>query len=140
VFTGRVRRFEVDRAVPHIGWNGIRLKKATRLFNTLCGDEKFYFVHSYYVDPEEEDVVLTTTDYDINFVSGVQKANITATQFHPEKSGAPGLALLENFLNRSGQKLEPRGKKPKTELAKRIIACLDVRANDRGDLVVTKGD
>ena len=89
---------------------------------------------------------MTTTNYGGEFVSGVQKGNVAAFQFHPEKSGEAGLNILNNFLNTYGDsgvkpeisKIENQHKE--TSLAKRIIACLDVRANDNGDLVVTKGD
>ena len=140
IMPGRVERFDVDLAVPHIGWNGINVKQPTDLFYGLDGDEKFYFVHSYHVVADDSAVVLTTTDYGYPFVSAVQKGSIQGTQFHPEKSGVSGLTLLENFIRNDRQVTIP-GKSPsQTRLAKRIIACLDVRANDRGDLVVTKGD
>lgn len=140
VLPGAVRRFTVDLAVPHIGWNGIKVRQPSRLFHGLRGDEKFYFVHSYHVVPATDDAVLTATDYGYEFVSAVQLGNIIATQFHPEKSGQAGLALLENFLATTRESVIPRSCPEKTTLAKRIIACLDVRSNDRGDLVVTKGD
>jgi glutamine amidotransferase/cyclase len=140
ILAGRVKRFRIDLSVPHIGWNGIAIRQPSRVFNGLEGDEKFYFVHSYYVEPGDDSVVLATTDYGIPFVSAVRKGNIVATQFHPEKSGEAGLTVLRNFLE-SGEADRPRVPTPRpTRLAKRIIACLDVRANDRGDLVVTKGD
>ena len=137
---GRARKFQIKQSVPHIGWNGIRPKQPSLLFDGLKGDEKFYFVHSYYVEPADDAVVLTTTDYDIEFTSSVQTGNILATQFHPEKSGAVGQTILNNFLKEHRQVVTPEIQPVKTKLAKRIIACLDVRANDRGDLVVTKGD
>ncbi len=137
---GCTKRFDIDLAVPHIGWNGINIKKPSRLFGGLRGDEKYYFVHSFYVVPDDDSVVLTTTNYGVEFVSGIQKGNIIATQFHPEKSGKAGLVLLENFLNVRDDKEAPLYISQQTKLAKRIIACLDVRSNDRGDLVVTKGD
>lgn len=136
---GSVKRFQIDRSVPHIGWNGLNIKKASSVFHGLRGNEKFYFVHSYHVVPDDEADVLTTTDYGYPFVSSIQKDNIVATQFHPEKSGDAGMQVLKNFLKASretGPALGIGGK----GLAKRIIACLDVRSNDRGDLVVTKGD
>jgi glutamine amidotransferase/cyclase len=137
---GWVQRFKVDLAVPHIGWNGITAKQPSRIFAGLNGNEKFYFVHSYHVVPEESDAVLTTTDYGDTFVSAVQKDNVIGTQFHPEKSGRIGLKILKNFLDSYVSKVSlPHGSET-TLLAKRIIACLDVRANDQGDLVVTKGD
>lgn len=137
---GVVKRFEIDLSVPHIGWNGLRIKQPSRIFQGLRGDEKIYFVHSYHVAPEAESVVMTTTDYGYEFVSGIQKGNIVATQFHPEKSGAVGLRILRNFLETDAAVAAPEPSPGPTRLAKRIVACLDVRANDQGDLVVTKGD
>ena len=140
IFEGCVKRFQIEKAVPHIGWNGICIKKPSRIFKAAAGNEKFYFVHSYYVAPDNSDVILTTTDYGLEFVSSVAFGNITGTQFHPEKSGEAGLALLDNFITDAGEASMPPTVASPTHLAKRIIACLDVRANDQGDLVVTKGD
>jgi|AMWB02.1.fsa_nt_gi glutamine amidotransferase/cyclase len=140
IFKGTVKRFAIEKAVPHIGWNGIQIKRPSCLFNGLKGDEKFYFVHSFHVVPENEDVVLTTTDYGYSFVSAVQKNKIMGTQFHPEKSGQTGLRILRNFLENSLQTAQPVRSQAPTRLAKRIIACLDVRTDDQGELVVTKGD
>lgn len=137
---GAVKRFTTDLAVPHIGWNGIRIRQPSSIFAGLEGNAKFYFVHAYHVVPEEQNVVLTTTDYGYPFVSAVQKDNIIATQYHPEKSGTDGLRLLKNFLSPATTAVQPRSGTEPTRLAKRIIACLDVRANDQNDLVVTKGD
>ncbi len=140
IIPGLVKRFDIDQAVPHIGWNGVNMRQSSGLFNGLRNDEKFYFVHSYYVAPEYDDVVLGTTDYGIPFVSAIRKGNIIATQFHPEKSSSAGLKVLRNFID-GGETSAPTPSASKaTHLAKRIIACLDVRANDQGDLVVTKGD
>ena len=140
IFKGSVKRFDIDLAVPHIGWNGINVKKPSLIFNGLTGDEKLYFVHSYYVAPEDSSVTLTTTNYAIEFASSVQKGNIIGTQFHPEKSGKAGQQILANFLAVDRDKVMPPEVRTETQLAKRIIACLDVRSNDQGDLVVTKGD
>lgn len=137
---GRVQRFTVDLAVPHIGWNGVSVKQPTNLFEGLDGDEKFYFVHSYHAVADDPAVVLSTTDYGYSFVSAVQQGSVQGTQFHPEKSGGSGLKLLENFIRQGHRVTIPPNCPAQTRLAKRIIACLDVRANDRGDLVVTKGD
>ena len=139
-FKGTVRRFDIDLAVPHIGWNGVTLKQPSAIFNGFNGNEKFYFVHSYFVVPQDESIVLTTSDYGCRFVSGIQKGSVIATQFHPEKSGAAGRRLLENFIRPDTLGAQPAAGGAPTHLAKRIIACLDVRANDQGDLVVTKGD
>jgi len=140
--SGTVRRFEfdIDLSVPHIGWNGIALQKDIPLFNGLTGNEKFYFVHSYHVVPENPADALTRTDYGIGFVSSIARGNVVATQFHPEKSGAAGLAVFKNFLAPSAEAPAPVRQSGGTRLAKRIVACLDVRTNDAGDLVVTKGD
>ncbi len=140
IFKGKVVRFTTTLAVPHIGWNGIRVQQSSPIFNGLKGDEKFYFVHSYHIAPAEADVRLTTTDYGYEFVSAVQRGNIIGTQYHPEKSGTAGLTLLKNFIEAAGSEDAPVSVGGPTRLAKRIIACLDVRANDQGDLVVTKGD
>jgi len=137
---GFVKRFETDLSVPHIGWNGLNIHQSSPIFNGLRGDEKFYFVHSYHVAPSNDADVLTTTDYGYEFVSSIQKDNIIATQFHPEKSGRAGLQILKNFLEHSAEQNRPAPATGGTRLAKRIIACLDVRSNDQGDLVVTKGD
>ena len=140
LLNGRVQRFDTDRSVPHIGWNGLNFKQASRIFNELTGEEKFYFDHSYHVAAANRDTVLTTTDYGYEFVSSIQVGNVVATQFHPEKSGRAGLQLLDNFLSGTAAPVRPQSPTSGTRLSKRIIACLDVRANDRGDLVVTKGD
>ncbi len=140
IISGTVQRFNVNLSVPHIGWNGLSVRKSSRLFNGLRGDEKFYFVHSYFVAPSNENVVLTTTDYEERFVSSIQQGNMIATQFHPEKSGDAGLRVLKNFLETGTPECLPEVVSENTQLAKRIIACLDVRSNDQGDLVVTKGD
>ena len=139
-FPGQVRRFTCKLAVPHIGWNGIKTQKASPLFTGLGGDEKFYFVHSYHVVPEQHGQVLTTTDYGTEFVSAVEDNAVAATQFHPEKSGEAGLQVLANFLAGSREAIYLTRCPQSTALAKRVIACLDVRTNDQGDLVVTKGD
>ncbi|OCC15466.1 Imidazole glycerol phosphate synthase subunit [Dissulfuribacter thermophilus] len=140
IFKGKVRRFSTNLSIPHIGWNGLKFRKESPIFNGLTGEEKFYFVHSYHVCPLDEEVVLTHTDYGYEFTSSVQKGNVCATQFHPEKSGKAGLKVLENFVKGLQQPYLPEIRVTQTKLAKRIVACLDVRTNDQGDLVVTKGD
>jgi len=145
VIRGQVRRFSAGPlAVPHMGWNGVRVRKASGLFEGHDGS-KLYFVHSYRGVPDGADRgwVLATTDYGGEFVSAVQRGEVAAVQFHPEKSGAAGLAILRRYL--AGEAAErPGAPAPPdpgpTRIARRIIACLDVRTNDAGDLVVTKGD
>jgi glutamine amidotransferase/cyclase len=145
VLPGRVERFDTTRmetplAVPHMGWNGIRTRQASPLFGGLTGNEKFYFVHTYHVTADREEDILTLTDYGYPFASGAQRGRIIGTQFHPEKSGGAGLRLLANFIAGDTPAVRLPEKRATTRLARRIIACLDVRANDQGDLVVTKGD
>jgi glutamine amidotransferase/cyclase len=143
---GIVGKFD-DRqgSVPQIGWNGINIRKDSPLFENYSG-EKFYFVHSYraIATPANVDWLLSTTNYGEEFISSVQKGNVIACQFHPEKSGLAGLNIFRNFLAATDLTIATPtpapGNPPATRLAKRIIACLDVRANDGGDLVVTKGD
>lgn len=144
IIPGNVSLFDhTNQSVPQIGWNGINIRKPSPLFNGY-NHEKFYFVHSYraMATNANRDWILTTTDYGEEFVSGVQKGNVAALQFHPEKSGEAGLKVLKNFLANqsaiSNTTIEMASKP--THFAKRIIACLDVRTNDHGDLVVTKGD
>jgi glutamine amidotransferase/cyclase len=147
IIPGIVRRFESGPlSVPHIGWNGLRLTRGSALFDGYAG-EKLYFVHSYHAvaEPAGADWVLATTDYGERFVSAVQKGSVVAVQFHPEKSGEAGLAILGRFLSATslaGHEPAPAAtaRPESTRLAKRVIACLDVRSNDEGDLVVTKGD
>ncbi|MFP4212873.1 MAG: imidazole glycerol phosphate synthase subunit HisF [Desulfohalobiaceae bacterium] len=137
---GHVQRFRTELSVPHIGWNGVRVQKPSRLFQGFAGQEKVYFVHSFHVVPEDPGVILSYTDYGSQFVSSIQIDNILATQFHPEKSGDTGLALFRNFLDPESRPSRPGRSPSSTRLAKRIVACLDVRSNEQGDLVVTKGD
>jgi len=147
IIPAKIKKFPGGQlSVPQIGWNGIRLHKKSALIKGYDG-EKLYFVHSYYgsTDREVDDWILATTDYGINFVSAVMRGNVTAFQFHPEKSGPAGLKMLENYLrpdsHSSVQSMRPINDNiGKTKIAKRIIACLDVRSNAAGDLVVTKGD
>ncbi len=142
---GIIRRFDDRRlAVPQIGWNGIVPRKPSGLLAGYQG-EKLYFVHSFRAVGTEANRpwILAETLYGEPFISAVERGNVAACQFHPEKSGKAGLRLLANFLARRQAEgaLSVRGDAPvRTTLAKRIIACLDVRANDAGDLVVTKGD
>ena len=85
--------------IPHMGWNQIKVKKNVPLFGGVGDAPYFYFVHSYYVVPEDLEMVATVTHYGIEFVSGIQHKNIYAFQFHPEKSQTLGLSILERFSN-----------------------------------------
>ena len=88
--------------VPHMGWNSVKLKGNHPIFKGVAPDSEFYFVHSYYPAPESMDKVLGETAYGIVFTSVIASDNLVAMQFHPEKSGRPGLKILENFCNWSG--------------------------------------
>jgi imidazole glycerol-phosphate synthase subunit HisH len=83
--------------VPHMGWNQISFKQAPPAFDGIESESNVYFVHSYYVKPDDDSVVATTTSYGIEFCSSIWKDNIVATQFHPEKSQEIGLRILKNF-------------------------------------------
>ncbi|KAF2876639.1 hypothetical protein BDV95DRAFT_483682 [Massariosphaeria phaeospora] len=150
----RLRKFDdTDKSVPHIGWNSANTSQrgevtAESLYG-LRPDSKYYYVHSYaapYVEGqlEKEGWTVATARYgDEEFVGAVARDNVFATQFHPEKSGVAGLRVLKAFLE--GKRTEKLPEKPSTAsategLTRRVIACLDVRTNDQGDLVVTKGD
>lgn len=143
IIPGMVKKFDASHlSVPQIGWNDIKIQKESSILNGY-NKEKLYFVHSYYADITDtnKDWILATTDYGKEFISGVSKGNVTAFQFHPEKSGDAGLSLINNFLTDNKKiNADISTDKTKTQMAKRVIACLDVRTNDAGDLVVTKGD
>lgn len=94
---GKVVRFKGDLKVPHMGWNRIRIVKPNPLLEGIPDGSYFYFVHSYYVLPDDFSVVAATTEYGLEFASMVWLDNLFATQFHPEKSQKLGLKMLENF-------------------------------------------
>ena len=102
---GRVKKFGFDQKelkIPHMGWNSIRLTKSHPVLNQIEPDDEFYFVHSYYSLPENEESVYALTEYEHEFASVIGKDNFVATQFHPEKSGRVGLRVLNNFAGWSG--------------------------------------
>ena len=83
--------------IPHMGWNGIRIEKSHPLLAGVNADDEFYFVHSYYPKPLNNGCVIASTEYGVSFASIIGFDNLFATQFHLEKSGAPGLKILNNF-------------------------------------------
>ncbi|PBP27408.1 hypothetical protein BUE80_DR001675 [Diplocarpon rosae] len=142
---GQLDRFsDSSKSVPHIGWNSANT--SSKQVYGLRPSSKYYYVHSYKVpyragELESQGWTVATATYgEEEFVGAVAKGNILATQFHPEKSGVAGLRVLRAFLDGdqeaglAGIEAAPEG------LTRRVIACLDVRTNDQGDLVVTKGD
>ncbi|MGQ9605303.1 MAG: imidazole glycerol phosphate synthase subunit HisH [Thermogutta sp.] len=101
ILRGEVVRFEVPRefAVPHMGWNQVRLECPTPLFRGISDEAYFFFVHSYYVVPRDTEVIAGTTEYGIRFCSMIRQDKLFAVQFHPEKSQALGLKVIENFVS-----------------------------------------
>ena len=100
IFKGRVVRFQSsDLKIPQMGWNQLNIINSNALFKGIPDKSYFYFVHSYYVVPEDKGIISTTTDYGIDFTSSVCSDNVYAVQFHPEKSQTLGLKVLENFSN-----------------------------------------
>lgn len=154
VIGSRLERFDnSDKSVPHIGWNSANTQgpddqsKGNSIYG-LRPDSKYYYVHSYAVPYrtgvlEKDGWTVATAQYGTEqFVGAVARENVLATQFHPEKSGAAGQRVLKAFLERKMRQPLPASDIQSTQngLTRRIIACLDVRTNDQGDLVVTKGD
>jgi glutamine amidotransferase len=88
--------------VPQMGWNQLNFKRRPPAFEGIADESNVYFVHSYYVKPDNADVIATTTDYGFEFCSSIWKDNIVATQFHPEKSQDVGLRMLKNFAELKG--------------------------------------
>jgi glutamine amidotransferase len=97
IFRGRVLRFRIKEKVPHMGWNTIRIAKKPPILSEIPDNSYFYFVHSFYVAPDDAGVTAATTDYGVTFTSMIWKDNVFATQFHPEKSQELGLRILKGF-------------------------------------------
>ncbi|MBI4286620.1 MAG: imidazole glycerol phosphate synthase subunit HisH [Chloroflexi bacterium] len=95
---GRVRRLPNGQKVPHMGWNQVKQKVKHPVFEGIPDEANFYFVHSYYAEPEDRSLVIGETDYGLPFCSVLARNNLVATQFHPEKSGEHGLRFYDNFL------------------------------------------
>jgi glutamine amidotransferase len=96
---GRVRRFENNLVVPHVGWNRIHQKRSHVLFEGLADGSFCYFVHSFYCEPSDATVVAGETEYGARYASVVAEKNICGVQFHPEKSQDVGLRMLKNFVS-----------------------------------------
>ncbi|KAF7784646.1 hypothetical protein Agabi119p4_811 [Agaricus bisporus var. burnettii] len=151
-----ISRFDdTNKSVPHMGWNTADLLNIQDDAEGIKESSYYYFVHSFCAKydhekyPEAMSWAYTTTQYGNElFVSSVRRNNVFGTQFHPEKSGTAGLQLLDEWLRKPESShthmpsITPKSLYPRPEhrFTKRIIACMDVRANDEGDLVVTKGD
>ncbi|MEA3470580.1 MAG: imidazole glycerol phosphate synthase subunit HisH [Thermodesulfobacteriota bacterium] len=101
---GRVKRFSVSNLkIPHMGWNTLEMTQKHPILDGIDSGAQFYFVHSYYAEPERDEHIFAKTEYGINFASIVGKDNVVATQFHLEKSGRHGLSILENFSKWDGR-------------------------------------
>jgi imidazole glycerol-phosphate synthase subunit HisH len=98
VIPGRVKKLPAGQKVPHMGWNNVRQTAEHPIFDGIPDGAYFYFVHSYYPEPEDPGVVIGETEYGVTFASVLARANVVATQFHPEKSGENGLRMYANFL------------------------------------------
>ena len=100
ILEGEIKRIpdKGELKIPHIGWNSLKFPNEGRLYQGISEDSYVYFVHSYYLDAKEDDIVVATTEYGTKIHASVEKGNVFACQFHPEKSSSVGLKILENFL------------------------------------------
>ena len=100
VFGGKIKRIPAAEGikVPQIGWNSLHIERDCRLLKGTPEGAFVYFVHSYYLEAEDKDIVIASTEYSAHIHAAVEKDNVFATQFHPEKSGAVGLNILKNFM------------------------------------------
>ncbi len=98
LFKGHCEYLPEGLKIPHMGWNKLNVVKDCPILNDIDG-EYFYFVHSYHVIPDEDDIVVGTSNYGIDVAAALNRNNLFSTQFHPEKSGIAGLKILKNFVN-----------------------------------------
>ena len=98
IIPGRVRKLPSGLKIPHMGWNQVKQGLSHPVFDGIPDEANFYFVHSYYVEPEDKSLVAGETDYGIPICSVIIRGNLVATQFHPEKSGEFGLRMYDNFI------------------------------------------
>jgi|TARA_Y100000817_G_scaffold75568_1_gene58135 glutamine amidotransferase len=100
VIPGTVKHFKTNLKIPHMGWNTVQIEGNHPIFDSIENEEYFYFVHSYFAAPTEQENILGSTQYgNTTFCSVAVKDNVIATQFHPEKSGIKGLTIYRNFVN-----------------------------------------
>ena len=122
--SGKVVRLPDGVMIPQMGWNSLSIKRPVEMLEGISDGDMFYFVHSYYGQPKDRSVIVATTEHGVEVTAAVAKDNLFATQFHPEKSGAKGLKILENFVRCIRL------------LARRIIPCLDCDLGVPGGRVV----
>jgi glutamine amidotransferase len=101
IVPGLVKRLPTGLKTPHMGWNQVRQLRRHPVFDGIADQTNFYFVHSYHAVPDDPSVILGETDYGVPVCSAIATGNLVATQFHPEKSGAPGLRMYHNFISRA---------------------------------------
>jgi len=98
-----VKKFQTPNSkqfkIPHMGWNNVSLVKDSDLMQNISSKDEFYFVHSFFLQPNEKEIILNETNYIDNFCSGIEKENIFGVQYHPEKSHDAGQTLLKNFIS-----------------------------------------
>ncbi|MBR4981429.1 MAG: imidazole glycerol phosphate synthase subunit HisH [Lachnospiraceae bacterium] len=101
ILQGKIKRIpdKEELKIPHIGWNSLKFPNEGRLYQGIAEDSYVYFVHSYYLEAKEDEIVVATTEYGTKIHASVEKGNVFACQFHPEKSSSVGLKILENFLS-----------------------------------------
>ena len=101
ILPGKILRIpkQEDMKIPHMGWNNIKIKDGAKLFKGLEKDPYVYFVNSYYLEADDENIVAATTEYGVTIHASVEKDNVFACQFHPEKSSTVGLQILKNFIS-----------------------------------------
>lgn len=106
VFDGTITKIPNGEGlkIPHMGWNSLTVKKGSRLFEGIEENPYVYFVHSYYLNAADKSIVAAQTEYGVTIDAAVERGNVFATQFHPEKSGDVGLKILKNFVKIAGGK------------------------------------
>jgi len=109
ILPGRVKRLPEGRKIPHMGWNQVKQVKTLPFFEGVPDNTDFYFVHSFYAEVNDASLTAGETEYGVKFASAIARDNLFATQFHPEKSGEPGLCLYANFFKLAGE--TPQGGK-----------------------------
>ena len=98
IIPGLVRKLPAKLKIPHMGWNQVKQRVSHPIFEGVPDEANFYFVHSYFVDPEDRSLIVGETEYGVTLCSVLVRGNLVATQFHPEKSGESGLRLYDNFI------------------------------------------
>lgn len=106
ILQGEIKKIqgEPGMKIPHVGWNSLEIKPRATLFQGISNGAYVYYVHSYYLEAKDPEIVTATTQYGVNIHGSVEKDNVFARQFHPEKSSTVGLSLLKNFAGLKGER------------------------------------